>query len=93
MADMQHAADIAELQAKVTHVEAAVLKIEAAASERSRAQSESTRMILERIEEVRGALNLQQGFLNGALFTVKAFWLVVGGLAVAVAAKIFDITK
>ena len=93
MTDQSTAADVAALKAEMDNVKASVDELKAAATARASKQSEDTRLVLSRIDDLRTALNLQQGFLNGALFTVKAFWLVVGGIGAAVLAKITGIAK
>jgi hypothetical protein len=93
MPDQSTAADVAALKAEMDNVKASVDEIKAAAIERARKQSEDTRLVLSRIDDLRTALNLQQGFLNGALFTVKAFWAITGGIAVVVVGKLTGIMK
>jgi hypothetical protein len=50
--------------------------------------SENHKAVMAALEEVRAALNKQQGFINGAAFTVRGFWIMAGIVVTGIAAVI-----
>ena len=78
MTDPDHSRDIGALTEAVSQISRRLDEIEADARTRAQKQSADHRAVMEKLESLRADANKQQGFINGALFTVRMFWVVVG---------------
>ena len=86
MGEDKNTQDIAVLQTEMKNIQTALADLKTDAKDRKTRQDEHTKAILARIDELTTALAKQQGFLNGAAFTVKAFWVAVGAAVAGLAA-------
>ena len=78
MYEPDHARDIGALTEAVSQIERRLTAIEADAVVRAQKQSADHRAIMEKLEALKEVSQRQQGFISGALFTVRAFWVAVG---------------
>ena len=81
---IENATAIAALQQQVQHITAMIDEIKIEASARSKKQSDDHRALMEKLEAMNQVMAKQQGFLNGAAFTVKIFWVAVGVFGAAI---------
>ncbi len=86
MSDTDNERDIAVLKNDVEHITATLREMQDAAARRELKQSNNTRMVLDKLDALTHATAGYQGFISGAQFTVKTFWVTIGAIGSGVIA-------
>ena len=82
--EADNSASIAAVEKTVEYLVKVVDEIKADNERRAMKQSADHRVTMEKLEAITQNMAKQQGFLNGAAFAVKIFWVAVGVFGAAI---------